>query len=134
MLSNFSAGMLEMETENVTGENVRHRVIDTQNISFPDDSFDQVIANMILCHVPDLRKALREVWQVRNRAAPSSAPPTVNTLILDFLCKLFGHYGVSGNVNRAFSLQNGGSLLQTGFPPSNAATTPIPWPSPTWRT
>lgn len=41
VLSDLSAGMLETAKANVIGENIRHMVIDIQDIPFPADSFDQ---------------------------------------------------------------------------------------------
>lgn len=37
---------------------------DATHISFPDQSFDLVLANHILEHIPDYKKALREIWRV----------------------------------------------------------------------
>lgn len=40
------------------------KIIDIQNIPYEDNSFDLVIANMMLYHVPDLPRALAEVGRV----------------------------------------------------------------------
>lgn len=40
------------------------RTEDATRISFPDETFDLVLANHILEHIPDYKKALREVWRV----------------------------------------------------------------------
>ena len=37
---------------------------DATNLSFPDNSFDIVIANHILEHIPDDKKAMREIYRV----------------------------------------------------------------------
>lgn len=37
---------------------------DATNISFPDETFDLVLANHILEHIPDYKKALHEIWRV----------------------------------------------------------------------
>ncbi len=39
-------------------------VCDAQHLPFPADSFDQVVANHMLYHVPDRRRALGEMWRV----------------------------------------------------------------------
>ena len=59
-LSDFSEGMLST-TKNNIGEynNVDYKVIDIQEIPFENETFDVVIANMMLYHVPDMIKA----WQ-----------------------------------------------------------------------
>ncbi len=62
VLSDFSAGMLQTAREALKDiEDIEYQVIDIQNIPFPDDSFDIVIANMMLYHVPDLKQGLRKV-------------------------------------------------------------------------
>jgi len=38
--------------------------VDATAISYPDNTFDLVIANHILEHIPDYRKALREIYRV----------------------------------------------------------------------
>lgn len=49
--------MLEAAKAVISGyPNVQYMVIDIQNIPFENDSFDVVIANMMLYHVPDLAK------------------------------------------------------------------------------
>lgn len=65
VLSDFLDGMVE----NVWGKYLSHKnmlaqKIDIQNIPFPDNCFDVVIANHMLYHVPDLSKALFEVKRV----------------------------------------------------------------------
>ena len=45
-------------------ENVSFEKIDIQSIPFEDNSFDMIIANHMLFHVPDLNKALLEVKRV----------------------------------------------------------------------
>lgn len=65
-LSDFSAGMLEQAQENL-GERAstfRIEVIDAQAIPFEAHTFDAVIANHMLYHVPDRSKALAEMQRV----------------------------------------------------------------------
>ena len=65
VLSDFSEGMLAAARENV-GEhhNVCYKVINIMDIPYEDESFDVVIANMMLYHVPDINKGLSEVRRV----------------------------------------------------------------------
>ena len=65
-LSDFSPGMLDTAWRNlvVTGRAFQFREIDAQSIPYEDESFDAVIANHMLYHVPDRTKALSEVRRV----------------------------------------------------------------------
>ncbi|MCJ7718148.1 MAG: class I SAM-dependent methyltransferase, partial [Anaerolineales bacterium] len=58
VLSDLSPGMLE-EAKNILGENfgVYYSAIDTQQIPFADNSFEAVIANHMLYHVPFIEQA-----------------------------------------------------------------------------
>ncbi len=65
-LSDLSSGMLDSAWRNlvVTGRNYKFREIDAQQIPFADETFDAVIANFMLYHVPDRPKALSEIKRV----------------------------------------------------------------------
>lgn len=65
-LSDLSSGMLDSAWRNlvVTGRNYKFREIDAQDIPFEDETFDAVIANHMLYHVPDKQKALAEIKRV----------------------------------------------------------------------
>ena len=59
-LSDFSPGMLDAAWRNlvVTGRAFQFKEIDAQSIPFEDETFDAVIANHMLYHVPDRPKAI----------------------------------------------------------------------------
>ena len=65
-LSDFSPGMLAETRRNLAsvGRSFSFEVIDAQSIPFADASFDAVIANHMLYHVPDRSKALAEIRRV----------------------------------------------------------------------
>jgi len=65
-LSDLSPGMLDAAWRNlvVTGRAFQFKEIDAQSIPFEDETFDAVIANHMLYHVPDRGKALSEIRQV----------------------------------------------------------------------
>lgn len=64
LLSDFSQGMLQTARENTRGlPGVSYEQIDAQDIPYPDASFDMAIANHMLYHVPDLGKALGEIFR-----------------------------------------------------------------------
>jgi SAM-dependent methyltransferase len=65
-LTDFSPGMLaatEARLRPLLPE-ARFAIVDAQAIPFADASFDAVIANHMLYHIPDLHRALREVRRV----------------------------------------------------------------------
>ena len=67
-LSDLSNGMVDIVRSKFATQTDRatfaFRQIDIQDIPFPDETFDAVIANHMLYHVPDLCKALSEVSRV----------------------------------------------------------------------
>ena len=65
-LSDLSPGMLDAAWRNlvVTGRTFQFKEIDAQSIPFEDETFDAVIANHMLYHVPDRGKALAEIKRV----------------------------------------------------------------------
>jgi SAM-dependent methyltransferase len=62
-LADLSPGMLETACE-ALGERAEYRVADIQELPFADETFDGVIANHMLYHVPDVPRALAEVARV----------------------------------------------------------------------
>jgi ubiquinone/menaquinone biosynthesis C-methylase UbiE len=65
-LSDFSAGMLDQTGRNLAQafHAFRYLRIDAQCIPLEGDSFDAVIANHMLYHVPDRNKALAEIQRI----------------------------------------------------------------------
>lgn len=112
-LTDFSEGMLETARSN-TGHwtGVSYRQVDAQDIPFEDNSFDVVIANMMLYHVPDIQRALREIRRVLR---PDG----------EFYAATYGEHGVVEAVadmldvrlegNHRFTLQNGADQLKQVF-------------------
>jgi ubiquinone/menaquinone biosynthesis C-methylase UbiE len=65
-LSDLSSGMLDAAWRNlvVSGRAFQFKEIDAQSIPFEDETFDAVIANHMLYHVPDRSKAIAEIKRV----------------------------------------------------------------------
>jgi len=65
-LSDLSAGMVDTAWRNlvVTGRAFNFKEIDAQEIPFEDETFDAVIANHMLYHVPDRAKAITDIKRV----------------------------------------------------------------------
>jgi ubiquinone/menaquinone biosynthesis C-methylase UbiE len=65
-LSDLSPGMLDAAWRNlvITGRAFQFKEMDAQSIPFEEETFDAVIANHMLYHVPDRTKALAEIRRV----------------------------------------------------------------------
>jgi ubiquinone/menaquinone biosynthesis C-methylase UbiE len=65
-LSDLSSGMLDAAWRNlvVSGRAFQFKEIDAQSIPFEDETFDAVVANHMLYHVPDRLKAIAEMKRV----------------------------------------------------------------------
>lgn len=65
-LSDLSSGMLDAAWRNlvVTGRAFKFEEIDAQSIPYKDETFDAIVANHMLYHVPDRPKAIAEIKRV----------------------------------------------------------------------
>lgn len=65
-LSDLSSGMLDAAWRNlvVTGRAFKFEEIDAQSVPYESETFDAVIANYMLYHVPDRAKAISEIKRV----------------------------------------------------------------------
>lgn len=63
-LTDFSPGMLQETRQRLGEEGFTYQVADAQILPFADASFDTVIANHMLYHIPDLPRALTEIQRV----------------------------------------------------------------------
>lgn len=116
ILSDFSSGMLETAKETVGMDpRVDYQVIDIQNIPYQDDSFDIVIANMMLYHVPDLHKGLSEVRRVLKPGGSFYCATYGERGIMQFINDTLHDLGIHGEVYKTFTLQNGENILRNHF-------------------
>ena len=113
VLSDMSEGML-MEAKKNLGEleNVDYEVIDIQDIPYEDNTFDIVIANCMLYHVPNINKAISEVRRVLKPAGYFYAGTSGKNGILETVVTIL-EQNISYNNN--FSLENGGDKLNPFF-------------------
>jgi len=63
-LSDFSTGMIAKAKSNINNDNFKYMQIDAEVIPFEDNSFDVIIANHMLYHLPNRNKALLEIRRV----------------------------------------------------------------------
>lgn len=112
-LTDLSPAMLETTRSNTRHLSASYALCDAQALPYPNESFDVVIAHMMLYHVPDIDKAFREIHRVlkphgRLYAATSGEHGIVET-VLDLL-------QLPGNaLNHRFTLQNGAQQLHRYF-------------------
>lgn len=116
ILSDFSTGMLETAKANLgTHPQLDYQVMDIQSIPMPDASFDAVIANMMLYHVPDLRKGLSEVRRVLKPGGKFYCATYGEHGIMEFINDTLRHQGIHGEIGKTFTLQNGAAHLHKFF-------------------
>ncbi|MDD4773231.1 MAG: class I SAM-dependent methyltransferase [Eubacteriales bacterium] len=116
LLSDFSEGMVNTVREKYSPhDNVSFAQIDIQSIPFNADSFDIVIANHMLYHIPDLDKALSEVKRVLKPCGCFYCTTNGNGGMRVFLREAMKRYNLDTQVfikDWSFSLQNGADLLE----------------------
>ena len=116
VLSDFSEGMVNKTKETLAAESgIEYLAVDIQSIPFPDHTFDVVIANMMLYHVPDLAKGLSEVRRVLKEGGTFYCATYGENGMMEYIGSLFTDYGVGTSINTNFTLQNGKEALSPFF-------------------
>ena len=116
ILTDFSEGMLAEAKETLQQySKIEYAVADIQHIPYADQSFDLVIANMMLYHVPDIPRALSEVRRTLRKGGAFCCATYGENGIMEYLAGLFREYGASEKANHTFTLQNGKQQLQAFF-------------------
>lgn len=111
-LTDLSPGMLETARTATAHLAADYAICDAMDVRWPDASFDVVIANMMLYHVPDIDRALREIRRVlkpdgRFYAATFGVNGATEA-VLDML-------ELPSSFNHRFTLQNGREQLSPYF-------------------
>jgi len=119
ILSDFSMGMVEIIYKKYKTEpNILTMRIDIQEIPFPDDMFDIIIAKHMLYHVPDLSKALGEVARVLKNGGVFYASTNGNgghgAYVRNAIKTISPELEYFSN-ELSFSLENGTELLNKYF-------------------
>lgn len=116
VLTDLSDGMLKMAAANL-GEraNMEYRNADIQDLPFDENSFDVVIANSMLYHVPDLLKGLREVRRVLRDGGVFYCATLGENNFTDKLAEWFALSGEEFHPNHSFTMQNGEGQLKSVF-------------------
>ena len=119
-LSDLSPGMLDAAWRNlvVTGRTFQFKEIDAQSIPFEDETFDAVIANHMLYHVPDRPKAIAEMKRVLKPGGHLFAT-TIGENHLKEMMEWYARVHVSKtweSFANPFTLENGLEQLKPYFP------------------
>lgn len=118
-LTDLSNGMVENARKNLADKAAQFSfaVADAQNIQFPASSFDLVVANHMLYHVPERTRAFAEIRRVlkpggRLYAATNGLDHMVE---LDELAAAFASQLYLGAAAPEFNLENGAEQLAPWF-------------------
>ena len=119
VLSDFSAGMLHEAQHNLcdSGRNFTFQVIDAQAIPFADNSFDTVLANHMLYHVPNRPRAFSEIRRVLRPTGYFYAA-TNGVEHLQEIIQLKQRAGITiadASISVPFTLENGTQELEPWF-------------------
>ncbi|MDE7095477.1 MAG: class I SAM-dependent methyltransferase [Anaeroplasmataceae bacterium] len=116
VLTDISEGMIKTARNTIGNvHNVIYQVVDIQDIPFASNSFDMVIANMMLYHVPNLNKALSEVKRVLKEGGSFYCATFGEHGIVQYIADLLKPYGAEDEGNKNFTLQNGKQILAQHF-------------------
>ena len=116
VLTDLSEGMLQTARETLKRyPSIEYAAADIQHIPYPEHSFDLVIANMMLYHVPDIPKALSEARRVLRPGGAFCCATYGEHGIMEYLTGLFSAYGVKDSAEYPFTLQNGKAQLEPFF-------------------
>lgn len=121
ILSDFSQGMLN-DARKVLGDaesRFDYEVMDAQEIPYPDNSFDIVIANLMLYHIPNRKKAISEISRVLKTDGTLYATTFgVNDMkeLKDIISRFdYGIFPSAEPFARLFGLENGKEQLSQSF-------------------
>ncbi|WP_018754301.1 class I SAM-dependent methyltransferase [Paenibacillus terrigena] len=122
-VTDISSGMLEdaRASLDVLGGRVHFEVMDAEQIHYPDSTFDIIIANHMLYHVEDRRRALAEIKRVLKPDGTfyASTVGRRNMLEMREMVNAFDPHSkyneVLGSIETRFSLENGRQQLLDYF-------------------
>jgi ubiquinone/menaquinone biosynthesis C-methylase UbiE len=128
-LSDFSPGMLQEARQNLQAMHrpFMFKQVDAQAIPFGNESFDAVIANHMLYHVPDGAKALAEIHRVLKPGGVFYAATNgrdnmhklrgITTSLVPSATAMWGEISQDQTQPYSFYLETGGAELAPWFSP-----------------
>jgi ubiquinone/menaquinone biosynthesis C-methylase UbiE len=95
-----------------------YRVLDAQELPFPDESFEGIVANHMLYHLPDRERVLREIHRVLRVGGHLYAATNGHSHLLELreLVTRFYPDVDAPDVAAEFGLENGAAQLLSYFP------------------
>jgi len=118
-LTDFSSGMLEEARNRLGDDRFSYQVADAQDLPFPDASFDAVLANRMLYHVPDLPRTFREIQRVLKPGGCLYATTLGREYFKEVFKDLLIHYWpeipLKGSESRQFIMENGQEKMAPFF-------------------
>lgn len=128
-LSDFSPGMLQEAQQNLQDMQrpFTFQQVDAQSIPFENESFDAVIANHMLYHVPDRAKALAEIHRVLKPGGVFYAATNgrnnmhelraITTGLVPSAVAMWGEMPLNQGQPNSFYLETGGAEMAPWFSP-----------------
>ena len=120
-LSDLSLGMMEAAKSRLEGiSNITFLPLNIEEILYEDNSFDVIIANHMLYHVPDRTRAISEVRRVLKTGGVFYCSTIGKNHMREFgeLVEAFNpeiQYASANNHAEAFGIENGEAQLATHF-------------------
>ena len=115
-LTDSSAGMIDSVKQTFGTKNFfEYAVVDAQALPFDEASFDVVIANMVMYHVPNRNRAFSEFARVlKSDGTVYCATYGENGMVADLIQMLEG-FELRDVRNLTFTLQNGAAQMEPFF-------------------
>jgi len=116
-LSDISDGMVDDLRQRYAGKGISVRKVDVLDIPFGNETFDLIIANLMLHHVKDIGSALSEVKRVLKRDGLFYCATLGMNGMMQFLYHALDELGIPYNheSKMSFTLQNGLHILKEQF-------------------
>lgn len=117
ILSDLSSGMVDIMKKKFENFDVHIERIDIQDIPFENDTFDVIIGNTMLYHIPELDTALKEVHRVLKPGGRFYSSTFGENGLSDFISSSLDSIDIhiAKDTNYTFTLQNGSNKLANHF-------------------
>lgn len=116
VLSDISDGMIESTKDSIINlPNIDFKTINAESIPYSENSFDYIIANHMLYHVPELDSALQEIYRVLKPSGKLISTTFGENGILKYINNLIYAEELSTPITSSFTIQSGRKVLSRYF-------------------